>query len=225
MRSLRQIFVVAETNLRAALCTVCRRARYGPWYSSVHSGRHRDFFDPERSSPAIRLLRTLFPNSTRRTGAETHTALIRRRLHQNRRVGIAPGMREEHIHYSTAIIGAGPYGLAIAARLKAAKTDFVLLGRPMGFWRESVPCGTRLLSTPASCSLSDAEFDYRTYANGRGRVPETMAENDLVDYCLWFQRQACGDSVEQEVVELVPRNSANRFLAAFDEYRSLHRAA
>ncbi len=117
-------------------------------------------------------------------------------------------MREEHIHYSTAIIGAGPYGLAIAARLKAAKTDFVLLGRPMGFWRESVPCGTRLLSTPASCSLSDTEFDYRTYANGRGRARETMAGNDLVDYCLWFQRKACGDSVEQEVVELIPRNGA-----------------
>lgn len=39
------------------------------------------------------------------------------------------------------IIGAGPYGLALAALAKSLKLDFDLVGMPMSFWREHIPKG------------------------------------------------------------------------------------
>ena len=39
------------------------------------------------------------------------------------------------------IIGAGPYGLALAALAKSLKLDFDLVGMPMSLWREHIPKG------------------------------------------------------------------------------------
>ncbi|MCE2565729.1 NAD(P)-binding domain-containing protein [Komagataeibacter sp. FNDCF1] len=38
-----------------------------------------------------------------------------------------------------AIIGAGPYGLSLAAHLRDRGVDFRIFGRPMAFWRDHVP--------------------------------------------------------------------------------------
>lgn len=45
-----------------------------------------------------------------------------------------------------AVIGAGPYGLALAAHAQAQGIDTLVLGRPMGFWREHMPAGMFLRS-------------------------------------------------------------------------------
>ncbi len=42
------------------------------------------------------------------------------------------------------IIGAGPYGLSLAAHLRAAAIDHVIVGRPMESWRRSMPAGMAL---------------------------------------------------------------------------------
>jgi cation diffusion facilitator CzcD-associated flavoprotein CzcO len=44
------------------------------------------------------------------------------------------------------IIGAGPYGLALAAYAKHHKMDFLLVGRPMEFWHRHMPRGMYLRS-------------------------------------------------------------------------------
>jgi cation diffusion facilitator CzcD-associated flavoprotein CzcO len=106
------------------------------------------------------------------------------------------------MHYSIAIIGAGPYGLAIGAKLSSAGANFVILGRPMGFWRENVPVGTRLLSTRSSCSLSGDGFDYQTYTRDTGLNPQTFTSQDLVDYGLWFQRRTYLETDERVVSHL-----------------------
>jgi FAD-dependent urate hydroxylase len=38
-----------------------------------------------------------------------------------------------------AIVGAGPYGLSIAAHLRARGISFRIFGEPMQFWREMPP--------------------------------------------------------------------------------------
>ena len=43
-----------------------------------------------------------------------------------------------------AVIGAGPYGLAIAAHLAAAGVETRTFGEPMGFWRNNMPKGMKL---------------------------------------------------------------------------------
>lgn len=124
-------------------------------------------------------------------------------------------MPRSPVHHSIAIIGAGPYGLAIAARLKRANRDFVILGRPMGFWRAHVPLGTRLLSTRASSSLSEGAFDYHSYTADTETYPPIFGGDDLVAYGLWFQRKACGEVDEREVVQLTRENGA--FQARLDD--------
>ena len=45
-----------------------------------------------------------------------------------------------------AIVGAGPYGLAAAAHLRAAGVETRIFGEPMSFWRSNMPHGMKLRS-------------------------------------------------------------------------------
>lgn len=53
------------------------------------------------------------------------------------------------------IIGAGPYGLSLAAHLQAKKIAFRIFGRSMETWRSGMPRGMRLKSEGFASSLSD----------------------------------------------------------------------
>ena len=46
------------------------------------------------------------------------------------------------------VIGAGPYALSAAALAQQHGIDTVVLGRPMGFWRQNMPAGMFLRSGP-----------------------------------------------------------------------------
>ena len=59
-----------------------------------------------------------------------------------------------------AVIGAGPYGLSIAAYLKASAVDFRIFGRPMHTWTSRMPQGMRLKSEGFASSLSDPEATF-----------------------------------------------------------------
>ena len=54
------------------------------------------------------------------------------------------------------IVGAGPYGLSLAAHLREAGVKYRIFGRPMKFWRDHVPHGTKLKSDGDSSDLVDA---------------------------------------------------------------------
>ena len=53
-------------------------------------------------------------------------------------------MEDEKKKCDVAIIGAGPYGLSLAAHLKAAGVDFRIFGSPMEFWLQHMPKGMHL---------------------------------------------------------------------------------
>jgi ribulose 1,5-bisphosphate synthetase/thiazole synthase len=67
----------------------------------------------------------------------------------------------------TAVIGAGPYGLSVAAHLHGRKADFRIFGRPLDTWRTAMPRGMYLKSDGFASNLS---------------APEPGAT--LADYCL-----------------------------------------
>src|ERR1700760_1616078 len=69
-----------------------------------------------------------------------------------------------------AIIGAGPYGLSIAAHLRAAGVDFRIFGKPMGFWRDHMPDGMHLKSEGFASSLSEpsGKFTLGAFCKERG---------------------------------------------------------
>ncbi|MDA9409928.1 NAD(P)-binding domain-containing protein [Bradyrhizobium sp. CCBAU 45384] len=56
-----------------------------------------------------------------------------------------------------AIIGAGPYGLALGAHLRAAGVDHAIFGRPMEMWRRHMPEGMVLKSDGFASNLYDPE--------------------------------------------------------------------
>jgi thioredoxin reductase len=56
-----------------------------------------------------------------------------------------------------AIIGAGPYGLSVAAHLTAAGVDHRIFGPPMDMWRNHMPPGMYLKSYGESSSLFDRQ--------------------------------------------------------------------
>ena len=49
---------------------------------------------------------------------------------------------------SLLVIGAGPYALSTAAFAREHGIDTVMVGRPMGFWRQHMPAGMLLRSGP-----------------------------------------------------------------------------
>jgi cation diffusion facilitator CzcD-associated flavoprotein CzcO len=59
-----------------------------------------------------------------------------------------------------AIIGAGPYGLSIAAHLRGAGIPFSIFGRPMENWAERMPAGMHLKSDGFASHLYDPKREY-----------------------------------------------------------------
>ena len=57
--------------------------------------------------------------------------------------------------YDVVIVGAGPYGLSVAAHLKELGLSLRLFGTPMQTWREHMPSGMLLKSDGFASNLSD----------------------------------------------------------------------
>ena len=53
---------------------------------------------------------------------------------------------DERDDSEVAVIGAGPYGLAVAAHLRDARIGVRVFGDPMSFWRDHMPKGMKLRS-------------------------------------------------------------------------------
>jgi hypothetical protein len=91
-----------------------------------------------------------------------------------------------------AIVGAGPYGLSLAAHLRAAKVPFRIFGKPLSTWRAHMPLGMHLKSEGFASSLSapDRKSTLEAWCAANGRpyaaqnVPVALA--DFVDYADWF---------------------------------------
>ena len=113
-----------------------------------------------------------------------------------------------------AIVGAGPYGLSIAAHLKALGVRNRVFGEPMQTWRNHMPRGMGLKSDPfASCLYDPASrFTLEAFCRERGlpyaptgwRVPlETF-----IEYGCWFQTQAVPNLDRSKVQQVEPDGHA-----------------
>src|SRR5580704_7511019 len=69
-----------------------------------------------------------------------------------------------------AIIGAGPYGLSIAAHLRGSGVPFRIFGRPMDSWVSHMPEGMHLKSDGFASNLSDPDgsFTLKHFCAERG---------------------------------------------------------
>jgi thioredoxin reductase len=71
---------------------------------------------------------------------------------------------------NTAIIGAGPYGLSIAAHLRSRGVPFRIFGRPMDSWLQHMPKGMMLKSDGFASDIYDPDraFTLRQFCAERG---------------------------------------------------------
>lgn len=75
----------------------------------------------------------------------------------------------DSVHGAVAIIGAGPYGLSIAAHLRSQQVGFRIFGSPMKQWLAHSPKGMFLKSEGFASNLFDPSgFSLSRYCAERG---------------------------------------------------------
>src|SRR5438309_898808 len=95
----------------------------------------------------------------------------------------------------TVVIGAGPYGLSVAAHLGRTGASPVVMGRPMEFW-DGMPAGMFLKSSWSASSLSDPRGEHtldRYVVERGGAGTEPISLSLFREYCRWFGARAVPD--------------------------------
>jgi thioredoxin reductase len=121
-----------------------------------------------------------------------------------------------------AIIGAGPYGLSVAAHLQSLGVDCRIFGKPMQLWREHMPPGMRLKSDGASSDLVDPDgaLTLKNFCAAQGiahhdsMVP--IALDTFIAYGMAFQERFV-PGVEQKFLTAVEQQAGGGFVLHFDD--------
>jgi hypothetical protein len=106
------------------------------------------------------------------------------------------------------VIGAGPYGLSLAAHLRGKGISHRIFGKPMETWRERMPHGMLLKSDGFASNLSApaAGYTLRDYCEVKGiayddtKIPVQL--ETFIDYGMWFQRQLVPELDTRNVTEI-----------------------
>jgi thioredoxin reductase len=124
-----------------------------------------------------------------------------------------------------AIIGAGPYGLSIAAHLRSLGIPYRIFGTPVDTWQRHMPAGMSLKSDGFASCLSDPD--------DKGTLAAYCAERDIPyhpteipvqlevfnAYALDFQRRFVPDVEDRRVISL--ERSGDGFSLKLDDGESL----
>lgn len=111
--------------------------------------------------------------------------------------------------YDLVIVGAGPYGLSVAAHAAAHGLNLRTFGRPMESWH-AMPSGMFLKSEPWASHLSDPACAYGldAYATTQGVRAEhgvPLPVGFFAAYGDWFARQAVPALDERMIASVAPR--------------------
>jgi thioredoxin reductase len=106
------------------------------------------------------------------------------------------------------VIGAGPYGLSIAAYLRARNMDFRIFGKPMDTWINQMPDGMCLKSDGFASTLYDpgSSFTLQHFCRENGipyaDVGLPVRLQTFISYGQEFQKRLVPDLEERAVVSL-----------------------
>src|SRR5271154_3408108 len=107
-----------------------------------------------------------------------------------------------------AVIGAGPYGLSIAAHLRERKVAFRIFGTPMSSWRNHMAAGTSLKSFGFASNLYDprSTFTLAHFCQEQGLpysdVVDPVSLETFIAYGMEFQRRFIPDLEQTDVTSL-----------------------
>ena len=111
----------------------------------------------------------------------------------------------------TVVIGAGPYGLSLAAHLREKGVPFRIFGRPMQTWATQMPAGMRLQSAGSALNLPGRSqpFPLSQFCGETGRpytdAAGSVALEDFVAYGEEFARRYV-PNLEGENIKAVDRS-------------------
>ena len=114
------------------------------------------------------------------------------------------------------IVGAGPYGLSIAAHLRESGLPFRIFGRPMQSWATQMPVGMKLKSDGFASNLSAGAvpFTLEDFCKLTGRPYHAthlpIAIEDFIAYGQEFARRFVPTLEELDVTAVDPEGSAFR---------------
>jgi hypothetical protein len=125
-----------------------------------------------------------------------------------------------------AVIGAGPYGLSLAAHLRARRVEHRIFGEPMGSWKRGMPSGMLLKSYPWATSLSDprANFSLKQFCTERALpyhdelMPLPLSR--FIEYGDAFQARYVPAVERKTLIALEP--GAGGFRIIFDDGETAH---
>jgi Pyridine nucleotide-disulphide oxidoreductase len=123
-----------------------------------------------------------------------------------------------------AVIGAGPYGLSVAAHLKAADITVRVFGAAMSSWRDHMPDGMRLQSSWSASHIADPSrrFSLDAFAHQHGLEPaqEQQPRAQFLRYGEWFQRQTVPDLDCRRVLRV--EDLGKSFCLALEDGEAVH---
>jgi cation diffusion facilitator CzcD-associated flavoprotein CzcO len=118
---------------------------------------------------------------------------------------------------SLLVIGAGPYALSAAGLAREHGLDTVVVGRPMGFWRDNMPAGMFLRSGPDWHLDASAIHTLAAYLEERTIAPEDVDPLPVglfLDYAEWFMRAKGIEPLDDLVTDLAKPDG--RFVATLE---------
>jgi FAD-dependent urate hydroxylase len=119
---------------------------------------------------------------------------------------------------SLLVVGAGPYGLAVAAQARERGIETVIVGRPLGFWTDHMPAGMYLRSgIDWHLDASDVHT-FEAFVHDRGLSSADVDPIPIavfIEYATWFQRQKGLVVRDRFVTTLEQRNGG--FVATFED--------
>src|SRR5438093_30517 len=104
-----------------------------------------------------------------------------------------------------AVVGAGPYGLAVASHLRGAGFGARIFGKAMDFWDSQMPKGMWLRSPRDGTHIADPQrsLTLDRYEADRGvKLSKPLPLEDFVRYGQWFQRRSLPDLDQRHVVRV-----------------------
>ena len=115
-----------------------------------------------------------------------------------------------------AIIGAGPFGLAAAAHLRASGMETVVVGSAMAFWKGNMPRGMLLRSPWRGSHIADPDRKLTLdhfFCNEAQSPVERIPIATFIRYGEWFQSHVIPDLDTRKVVRVEHCTSGFRLLA------------
>jgi thioredoxin reductase len=125
-----------------------------------------------------------------------------------------------------AIIGAGPYGLSLAAHLAETRRSARVFGEPMNFWARHMPRGMHLKSEGFASNLSEprSNFTLEAFCRDKGieyaHIGLPIALETFIEYGCEFQRRHVPQLEQVDVKNM--RADASGFVLTTSTSETVH---